>query len=190
MAVNETAPNAATPSGIDEAIGKVEELYRAVTGRNPPANENENAYAPIPVERDPTRFVEEQVDRLLSILSPPEQEAAVLAWSPPVSVWENDKEFVVSVDLAGVSRNDVEVKLQENIVTISGKRNPTFLTDHRLRASERPFGPFFRKIVLPPANRTRDANTQVNAQMRDGQLEIRVAKEGTAAEGPKNIPVN
>jgi len=188
MAVNETSPAGATSSGLDEAIGKVEELYRAVTGKNPP--ENDNTYAPIPVERDPSRFVEEQMDRLLSILSPPEREAAVLAWSPPVSVWENEREFLVSVDLAGVSRNDVEVKLQENVVTITGKRDAAFLTDHRLRASERPFGPFFRKIVLPPANRIRDPNAQVNAQMRDGQLEIRIAKEGTAAEGPKSIPVN
>jgi len=188
MPVNEPVAANATSTGIEEAIGKVEELYRAVTGKNPP--ENENSYAPIPVERDPTRFVEEQMDRLLTMLSAPEQEAAALSWSPPVSLWENEKEFLVSVDLAGVARNDVEVRLQDNVLTVSGKRPASFLNDHRLRASERPFGPFRRHVVLPPALRARDTATQIQAQMRDGQLEIRILKEGTAAEGPKKIPVN
>ncbi|HKB71986.1 MAG TPA: Hsp20/alpha crystallin family protein [Thermoanaerobaculia bacterium] len=182
---NEPPPTA--PSGIEEAIGKVEDLYRAVTGNPPPS---ESYSAPIPVERDPTRFVEEQVDRLLSILSPPEQEPSSFAWSPPVSVWENEKEFVVSVDLAGVARNDVEVKMQDNRLTISGRRPAAFSNDHRLRASERPFGPFQRTVLLPPALRAREESVPIEARLRDGELEIRVTKEGTAAEGPKKIPVN
>lgn len=188
MPANETPPNNATHSGIEEAIGKVEDLYRAVTGKNPP--QNDDSYAPIPVERDPTRFVEEQMDRLLTMLSSPDPEAAVLSWSPPVSLWENEKEFLVSVDLAGVARNDVEVRLHDNVLTISGRRPASFLNDHRLRASERPFGPFRRLVMLPPALRTRDTSTQIQAQMRDGQLEIRILKEGTAAEAPRKIPVN
>ena len=186
MAVNE-APSVQS-TGIEEAIGKVEDLYRAVTGKNPPAHEG--PYAPIPVERDPTRFVEDQMDRLLGMLSSPEREAAALSWCPLVSLWENDREFLVSVDLAGVSRQDVEIRLQDNVLTIAGSRPAAFLDDHRLRASERPFGPFRRQIVLPPALKARDATTQIQAQLKDGQLEIRITKEGTAAEGPKKIPVN
>jgi HSP20 family protein len=180
-------PPTAPSSGIEEAIGKVEDLYRAVTGNPPP---REGYSPPIPVERDPTRFVEEQVDRLLSMLSPSSPEAPTFAWSPPVSVWENDREFVVSADLAGVSRNDVEVKVQDNRLTISGRRPAAFSNDHRLRASERPFGPFHRTVLLPPAVRGREAEVPIDARMRDGELEIRVVKEGTAAEGPKKINVN
>ncbi len=183
---NETQPSAPS-SGIEEAIGKVEDLYRAVTGNPPP---REGYSPPIPVERDPTRFVEEQVDRLLSMLSPSRSETEAFAWSPPVSVWENEKEFVVSVDLAGVSRNDVEVKLQENRLTISGTRPAAFSNDHRLRASERPFGPFQRTVFLPPAIRGREESVPIDARLKDGELEIRVVKEGTAAEGPKKIAVN
>lgn len=183
---NEPPPSVPS-SGIEEAIGKVEDLYRAVTGNPPPS---ESFSAPIPVERDPTRFVEEQVDRLLSMLSPPAPEAATFAWSPPVSVWENEKEFVVTVDLAGVARNDVEVRIQDNRLTISGRRPAAFSNDHRLRASERPFGPFQRTVLLPPALRGREESVPIDARLRDGELEIRVVKAGTAAESPKKIPVN
>lgn len=188
MPANESATTAPPGTGLDEAIGKVEQLYRAVTGRNPP--ENGDTYAPIPVERDPSRFVEEQVDRLLAMLSAPEREAATLSWSPPISFWESDREFLVAVDLAGVGRNDVDVRLHDNVLTITGTRPAAFLDDHRLRASERPFGPFRRQIVLPPTLRAREASTRIQAQMRDGQLEIRISKEGTGAEGPKKIPIN
>lgn len=181
-------PSNAPSSGIDEAIGKVEDLYRAVTGNPPPPGESTSAA--IPVERDPTRFVEDQVDRLLSMLSSPADETApAYAWSPPVSVWENEKEFVVSVDLAGVARSDVEVKLQGNRLTISGRRPAAFSSDHRLRASERPFGPFQRTVLLPPSARGGE-NVRVDARFRDGELEIRVTKEGTTAEGPRSVPVN
>lgn len=186
MPANESTTAPPGP-GLDEAIGKVEQLYRAVTGRNPPESGD---YAPIPVERDPSRFVEEQMDRLLAMLSGSDRDAAGLSWSPPMSVWESDRELLVAVDLAGVARNDVEVRIQDNVLTIAGTRPAVFLEDHRLRASERPFGPFRRQIVLPPALRARDSSARIQAQMRDGQLEIRISKEGTGAEGPKKIPVN
>jgi HSP20 family protein len=181
-------PSAATPpTGLEETIGKVEDLYRAVTGSAPP---DSGVSTPIPVERDPTRFVEEQVDRLLSLLSPAAGEPAVFPWSPPVSVWENDREFVVSADVAGVSRNDIEVKVHGNRLTIRGRRPSAFSDDHRLRASERPFGPFERTVLLPPAIRGREGSAPVDARLREGELEIRIVKEGTAAEGAKKIPIN
>jgi HSP20 family protein len=146
---------------------------------------------PIPVERDPTRFVEEQVDRLLTMLSPSAPEMEV-PWTPPVSVWENDREFVVSVDVAGVSRNDVDVKVQGDRLTISGRRRTPYTDDHRLRASERPFGAFQRTVLLPPVVRRREGregNVPIDARIRDGELEITVVKEGTAAESARKIPI-
>src|SRR5207247_2282054 len=52
---------------IDEAIERTEKLYRAMTGDDAPPV-GESAYAPIPAEKDPTRYVEEQADRLLGML--------------------------------------------------------------------------------------------------------------------------
>jgi HSP20 family protein len=180
--------SSASSVGIDEAIGKVENLYRAVTGMNPPLSETSSS--PIPVEKDPSKYVEEQVERLLTLLGPPQEEATIMAWTPPMSIWDNEKEFLVCVDLPGVTRKDVEITVNENLLTIGGRRPlPTF-NDHRLRASERPLGPFVRKVLLPPTSRRAEASPQINAQLREGVLEIRISKEGTRAEKPKPIPVN
>ena len=52
---------------IEEAIGQVENLYRTVTGRELPQQDT----VPIPPERDPADYVNEQVERLLCALPPP-----------------------------------------------------------------------------------------------------------------------
>jgi len=124
----------------------------------------------------------------LSMLGPSGE--AVSAWTPPISVWENEKEFLVCVDLPGVSRRDVEVTVSESLLTVSGQKPASMSTDHQLRANERPLGPFVRRVLLPPSLRRTEASAHVNAQMREGVLEIRVDKEGTQAEKPKTIPVN
>lgn len=179
----------ASSAGIDEAIGKIENLYRAVTGTNPP--QSDVPYSPIPVEKDPSKYVEQQVDHLMSMLGPPQEEGAtIVGWTPPMSIWDNEKEFLVCLDLPGVSRKDVEVTVNDNLLTVAGRRPVPSYSDHRLRASERPLGPFVRKVLLPPALRRAEAGAQVSAQLREGVMEIRINKEGTQAEKPKPIPVN
>src|SRR5688572_14191239 len=95
-------------SGIENAILGVENLYRAVTGAEPPAAAD--AHAPIPVEKDPARFVEEQLDRLLALLEQPGL-GTTATWSPLLSVLENDNELTVLVDVPGVEHKDAEVVL-------------------------------------------------------------------------------
>lgn len=179
---------AASSAGIDEAIGKIENLYRAVTGSNPP--ESDAPYSPIPVEKDPSKYVEQQMDRLLAMLGPARLDLAGSAWTPPMSIWDNEKEFLLCVDLPGVSRKDVEVTVNDNLLTVAGHRPPPLFDGHRLRAAERPIGSFARQVLLPPSLRRVEAGTPVSAQMREGVLEIRVNKEGTRAEKPRPIPVN
>jgi HSP20 family protein len=187
MAITEEMSTVSS-AGIDEAIGKVENLYRAVTGANPP--QSDVPYSPIPVEKDPSKYVEQQVDRLLEMLGPGQTELAGVAWTPPIAIWDNEKEFLLCLDLPGVSRKDVEVTVNDNLLTVAGHRpSPTF-DGHRLRATERPIGPFARQVLLPPSLRRAEAGAQVSAQMREGVLEIRVNKEGTRAEKPRPIPVN
>src|SRR5579859_2870172 len=130
-----TTEETTASQGIEEAIGRMENLYRTVTGQSPPA---EGAHAPIPVERDPSQFVEEQLDRLLALLSPLERQAASAAWSPPLSVWESETEFLICIDLPGVARKDVEVSVQGDALTVRGSRPVAYVKDYQLRASERP----------------------------------------------------
>src|SRR5215813_1371102 len=65
MSATETS---ASTVPIDDAIGQLETVYRAVTGKEAPAADQ--TYAPIPAEKDPTRHVEEQMTRLPEAMSP------------------------------------------------------------------------------------------------------------------------
>jgi HSP20 family protein len=170
-------------ASIDETIQQVEMLYRSVTGRDaPPA---EATYAPIPAEKDPTRHVEEQMDRLLALLGQAQTRAGVApSWTPPMLVTESDAELVIYLDLPGVGRDRVEVKQQGELLTVSGERPLPGNGGGRLRMSERPLGPFRRTLWIP----TRP--TELTAQMKDGVLEIRVRKEVKAEPQAKTVLVN
>jgi HSP20 family protein len=169
-------------SKVDDVIASVEGFYQALTGRTPPPA-SESPFSPIPVERDPGEFVTEQLGRLLQSLQRP---AAALAapWSPPLSVWEDERELVISLDLAGVARNEVELTLEGNALTVRGRR-PLVDDGLRLRLSERPLGPFERRVFLPQ----RILPTEANAQLRDGVLEIHLAKPPAETAAPREIRV-
>jgi hypothetical protein len=52
---------------VEETIGQLTRLYRAITGREVPVSNT--PYAPIPEKKDPVQHVEEQLDRLLDVLT-------------------------------------------------------------------------------------------------------------------------
>lgn len=169
---------------IESTIVQLEAMYRAVTGREP--QDGESSYAPIPAEKDPAAHVENQLSRLIELLASAAIEPPSPAWTPPVCVWENDAEVIYCVDLPGVGRENVEVRLQGNLLAVSGSRPAPGGQVAWLRASERPLGAFRRAIVLPPAAHSGEAS----AQLRDGVLEVRVRKEPLATYAPKSVPVN
>lgn len=170
---------------IDEAIDRMEKLYRAMTGEEvPPAGES--AYAPIPAEKDPTRHVEEQVDRLLAMLRIAPARALAAPWVPPMSVWESDDAILVLVDLPGVTRDRVEVSVQGSVLTVSGERPSPVAGELRLRINERPLAAFRRTLWIPVAARSGEAAVS----LRDGVLEIRIPREPAPAPSVKKLSVN
>lgn len=180
--MNREQSSGQNPAPVDEAIAGVERLYRVVTGRTPPPSDD--TYAPIPVERDPAEVVAERVDRLLDALGGA-TETPTLRWSPPMTVWEDERGLLVCLDVAGVGRRDLEVSLDGEVLTVSGRRASS-REAMRLRGSERPLGPFVRQIVLP---RTPPA-AEISAQLRDGVLEILVPQRTSGrGAGPRPIAV-
>ncbi len=170
---------------IDEAIERTEKLYRAMTGEDAP-RASESAYAPIPAEKDPTRYVEEQVDRLLGMLRMTPGRALAAPSVPPLSVWESDQEILVLLDLPGVTRDRVEVSVQGSVLTVSGERPLAVPEELRLRINERPLGAFRRALWIPAG--ARSAEAAVN--MREGVLEIRIPKEPVPVPSVKKLSVN
>ncbi len=170
---------------IDDAIDRVENLYRAVTGKETPGNA-EPPYAPIPAERDPVQHVQEQMDRLLQMLGTAPTAGGSPPYAPPIAGWESANEVIVYVDVPGVTRDRIEVALQNNALTIAGQRPAPIANGHRLRFGERPIGPFRRVVPLPAGLKT----GELTARLREGVLEVVIPRDPGAGVGaPRPVPI-
>jgi len=182
MAENDPTMATAT-ADIDRTVARMEDLYRALTGRDAPPAEGQ--FSPIPAERDPGEHVEQRLNQLLNLLGGG-PDSARTAWVPPMSVWEGDREIVIRLDLPGVAREDVQVTAQDNVVTVSGRRREPVSPELLLRSREHADGPFRRAMFVPSGLRSGEPS----AEMKAGVLEIRIAKETPRVVTPKTVRVN
>lgn len=106
------------------------------------------------------------------------------AFSPALDVEEDEDGFVIHVELPSVAADDVEVSLEEDVLTITGERR---FYDERstddFRRIERSFGRFHRAVRLPD----RVDGERVKATYRDGLLTVTVPKAEDAK--PRRIPI-
>jgi HSP20 family protein len=95
---------------------------------------------------------------------------------PSIDVTETDKEIVITAELPGLERKDVDVTLEDNILTIRGeKRIETEPKDDKTKnvhVSERAYGVFYRMLELPTGI---DPST-VQATMSKGVLKVTIPK--------------
>ena len=106
------------------------------------------------------------------------------AFGPALDVEETDDAFTIHVELPGVKADDVEVSLEENVLTISGERR--FYDDREtdgFRRIERSFGRFHRAIRMPD----RVDASGVKAVQQDGVLTITAPKSEEAK--PRRIAI-
>ncbi|MEE2790660.1 MAG: Hsp20/alpha crystallin family protein [Acidobacteriota bacterium] len=105
-------------------------------------------------------------------------------WTPAVDVYEtDDHELVVSAELPGVDRKDVEVTLEEGLLTIAGERKIELTGEGRWYRTERSFGTFRRSFTLP---RTVDI-AAARAEHKDGTLNVKLPIKDEAK--PQRISV-
>lgn len=125
------------------------------------------------------------MDRL-GPLSPEQDEETLGAaeWAPAVDIHEEKDRFLVRADIPGVDPSEVEVTLDEGVLTIRGERHEERDTqEDGIRRRERFSGTFFRRFVLPDSA---DAS-QVSARSDRGVLEVMIPK--TEKSQPKRIQV-
>jgi HSP20 family protein len=104
---------------------------------------------------------------------------------PSLDVEETDKEYRVTAELPGLEERDVEVLLQDGLLTIRGEKKTE--SENRNRTySERFYGRFERQISL---DRDVDGNA-VSASFKNGVLTVTVPKSAQAVERTKRIPIN
>lgn len=96
-------------------------------------------------------------------------------WMPPVDIFETDDAFIVTADLPGLTKDDLEIDLENNLLTVSGERRFEKGTEDsgtKFRRVERAYGSFRRSFNLPSSV---DAG-KVEATFKDGVLTLNLPK--------------
>ena len=114
-----------------------------------------------------------------------DEDAAVECnWTPAIDVREVDNGYVLRADLPGVRRDDVDITMDRNVLTIRGKREVAGNEDGgKVLRSERISGSYCRRLTLP-ATIDRDA---ISAKYENGVLEVVLPR--AAAAQPHKIAV-
>lgn len=129
------------------------------------------------VKWDPWREIEDMFDRYTRAIGRPrndrQQVSGDVDWSPRVDIHETDNEFVISAEIPGISKKDVKVDVDDDILTISGERKQESdekgKNYHRI---ERRYGSFRRSFTLPD-NADKD---KIKASFKDGILNLSIPK--------------
>jgi HSP20 family protein len=130
--------------------------------------------------------LQNEINRLFSNWDDPESSGATAGWVPTVDIQEFDNRFQLYIDLSGVEPSDVNVTLDNGVLTITGERSLPSApkTDSEVtHRSERGHGHFHRRLILPD---TVDSEN-VKATGRNGVLEISIPKQAKA--WPRRINV-
>jgi HSP20 family protein len=107
-------------------------------------------------------------------------------WSPRVDVEQRADSIIVRADLPGVRKEDVQIEVTDEGLTLSGERHEEREEggeDQGYRAVERSYGSFYRTIPLPQKVKLE----QLKAKMRDGVLEITVPLDESAR--PRRVKI-
>ncbi len=101
-------------------------------------------------------------------------DAAVSDWAPAVDIVERDDAYVIRADIPGVDPKDIEIDMEDGVLTIKGERK--FEQEEEkdnYKRVERVYGSFYRRFVLPDSA---DAE-KITAKSRNGVLEVVIPKQ-------------
>ena len=105
------------------------------------------------------------------------------AWVPNADVFARGEDLVIRLELAGVDREDIEITLHDNTLTVAGERESDLDDDVSFYVHERFYGAFRRSMTLPAGI----SGSSINAYSDDGLLEITV--EGGAVTESHRISI-
>jgi HSP20 family protein len=105
-------------------------------------------------------------------------------WVPPLDVHETSDRFVITVELPGLGPEDVDISVEENVLTLTGERRfYSDRSDDEFHRIERRYGTFVRSLTLPA---TADASA-IETSFDAGVLTVTVPKREEAK--PRKIQV-
>ncbi len=113
-----------------------------------------------------------------------EENTVASDWVPAVDIREETGRFLIHADIPGVDPKDIDVHMEDGVLTISGSRsNETTQERQGYRLQERVRGTFLRRFMLPDS-----ANAEkISAKCSNGVLEVAIPKQDKVM--PKKITV-
>jgi HSP20 family protein len=106
------------------------------------------------------------------------------SWLPAVDVYDTKDAVVLKAELSGMDPDDIQIEVEDNVLTIKGERKfEEKIDEGRYYSVERRFGSFERSLALPQGVRSDD----IHADYEDGVLAVRVPK--AEEEKPRKIEV-
>jgi HSP20 family protein len=130
--------------------------------------------------------LQDQINRLFSdSFDRTGEEGSLTAWAPAVDIYETEHELVVKADLPDIDPKDLDIRVENNILTIRGERKfEKQVNEDKYLRVERSYGSFARSFTL--------ANTvnaeAIKADYQNGVLTLNIPKREEAK--PKQIKVN
>ena len=107
-------------------------------------------------------------------------------WSPSVDISETDQEYLIRAALPAVRKEDVNVTVEDGMLTVSGeRRQQQQQKDEKFHKVESFYGSFSRSFSLPEGTDP----AAIKAESKDGVLTIHVPKTKTEARKPTTIKV-
>ncbi|HVZ32473.1 MAG TPA: Hsp20/alpha crystallin family protein [Polyangiaceae bacterium] len=95
-------------------------------------------------------------------------------FAPPVDVYEDENSLVLRAELPGVKREDIDIQVDGNVLTLKGERKlEAEQQGRRYHRIERSYGTFVRQFQIP----TGVDSSQIDAQLVDGTLTLRLPKK-------------
>lgn len=107
-------------------------------------------------------------------------------WRPAANIVENDNEYTIKADLPEVKKDDIDIKVENGVLTISGERKlEKSSDDEKEHRRETFFGSFTRSFALPE----NVEEGSIRAESKDGVLMVHVPKSKSRKQEPVKVRV-
>jgi HSP20 family protein len=131
----------------------------------------------------------DQVNRLFNetMFRGQPEDSAITTWAPAVDIYETPNELVVKADLPGVDEKDIDIRVEDNLLTIRGERKfeKNVSEDNYLRV-ERTYGTFSRSFSLPNTINPEG----IHAEYKNGVLTVNLPKREESKPRQVKVSVN
>lgn len=115
-----------------------------------------------------------------------QEDYALASWAPAVDIYEQDGNIVLKAELPGVDPNDVDVRVENNVLTLRGERKlDSDVKKEGYHRVERAYGTFGRSFTLPTVVDTE----KIKAEYKDGVLRVTLPKREEAKAKQISISV-